>query len=119
MTRPAPAAGLFRAVDCVQLPVPDLDGGLAFHRDRLGHQPVWRTETAAGLRLGVSDTELVLQTQRPQPEVDFLAAVQLEEDRKAAGWRRGHAVDQPSLHAGMRFFQVQSGPGGMSFAAAP
>jgi len=72
MTQPTEPAGLLRKVDCVQLPVPDLEGGLAFYRDRLGHELLWRTETAAGLRLGDSDTELVLQTQRSQPEVDFL-----------------------------------------------
>ena len=72
MTQPTQPAGLLRKVDCVQLPVPDLEGGLAFYRDRLGHELLWRTETAAGLRLGDSDTELVLQIQRPQPEVDFL-----------------------------------------------
>jgi predicted enzyme related to lactoylglutathione lyase len=70
MTQPTQAPGLLRKVDCVQLPVPDLEAGLAFYRDRLGHELVWRTETAAGLRLG--DSELVLQTQRPQPEVNFL-----------------------------------------------
>jgi predicted enzyme related to lactoylglutathione lyase len=52
--------------------VPDLDQGLAFYRDRLGHELIWRTGTAAGLRLADGDTELVLQTQRPQPEVDLL-----------------------------------------------
>ena len=70
MTQPTQAPGLLRKVDCVQLPVPDLEAGLAFYRDRLGHELVWRTETAAGLRLG--DSELVLQIQRPQPEVDYL-----------------------------------------------
>jgi predicted enzyme related to lactoylglutathione lyase len=59
-------------VDCVQIPVPELDVGLAFYRDRLGHELIWRSDTAAGLRLADSDTELVLQIQRPQPEVDFL-----------------------------------------------
>jgi predicted enzyme related to lactoylglutathione lyase len=72
MTQPTQPRGLLRKVDCIQLPVPDLEGGLAFYRDRLGHELVWRTETAAGLRLGDSDTELVLQTQRSQPEVDLL-----------------------------------------------
>jgi predicted enzyme related to lactoylglutathione lyase len=72
MTQPTQPLGLLRMVDCVQIPVPDLDGGLAFYRDRLGHELVWRSETAAGLRLADSDTELVLQTQRRQPEVDFL-----------------------------------------------
>ena len=72
MTQPPQPRGLLRKVDSVQIPVPNLDGGLAFYRDRLGHELIWRTETAAGLRLADSDTELVLETQRPQPEVDFL-----------------------------------------------
>ena len=63
--------GLLRSVDCVQIPVPDLDTGLAFYRDRLGHRLLWRTPEAAGLRLPDSDTELVLTTIRG-PEVDFL-----------------------------------------------
>ena len=72
MTRPARTGGLFRTVDAVLLPVPDLDAGLAFYRDRLGHQLLWRTGTAAGLRLPDADTELVLRTDQPQPEADFL-----------------------------------------------
>ena len=72
MTRPARPSGLFRTVDCVQLPVPDLDAALAFYRDRLGHPLLWRTGTAAGLRLPDADTELVLRTDQPQPEADFL-----------------------------------------------
>jgi predicted enzyme related to lactoylglutathione lyase len=72
MTRPASTAGLFRSVDCVQLPVPDLDAALAFYRDRLGHPLLWRTGTAAGLRLPDSDTELVLTTGQPEPELDLL-----------------------------------------------
>ena len=63
--------GLLRLVDCVQVPVPDLDSGLAFYRDRLGHQLIWRSPVAAGLRLPGSDTELVLTTSG-KPEVDFL-----------------------------------------------
>ncbi len=74
MTQPTQPPGLLRKVDCVHIPVPDLDGGLAFYRDRLGHELIWRTEHAAGLRLADSDRELVLQTQRPQPEVNFLVS---------------------------------------------
>jgi predicted enzyme related to lactoylglutathione lyase len=74
MTQPSQSRGLLRKVDCVQVPVPDLEGGLAFYRDRLGHRLLWRTETAAGLRLADSDSELVLQTRRTQPEVNFLVA---------------------------------------------
>ena len=63
---------LIRKVDCVRLYVPDLEAGLAFYRDRLGHVLIWRTETAAGLRLLESDAELVLQTEDPRQEVDLL-----------------------------------------------
>jgi predicted enzyme related to lactoylglutathione lyase len=66
------APPLFRQVDCLQLPVPNLKAGLAFYQNALGHELLWRTDDAAGLRLPDSDTELVLQTQRPQPEVDLL-----------------------------------------------
>ena len=63
---------LIRKVDCVRLYVPDLEAGLAFYRDRLGHELIWRTATAAGLRLPETDTELVIQTEEQQQEIDFL-----------------------------------------------
>lgn len=46
------------------VPVPDLDQGLHFYRDRLGQDLVWRNDAIgqAGLRLPGSDTELVLTT---------------------------------------------------------
>ncbi len=65
---------LFRKVDCLQIPVPDLDAGLAFYRDRLGHELIWRTKTAAGLCMPDSDAEIVLQTEREEMEVDLLVA---------------------------------------------
>ena len=63
---------LIRKVDCVRLYVPDLEAGLAFYRDRLGHDLIWRTETAASLRLPESEAELVLQTEEQRQEVDLL-----------------------------------------------
>lgn len=63
---------LFRKVDCVRLYVPDLEAGLAFYRDRLGHVLIWRTGTAAGLRLPESEAELVIQTEDQRQEVDLL-----------------------------------------------
>ncbi len=78
---------LLRKVDCVQVPVPDLDEGLRFYRDGLGLELKWRHATQAGLRLG--DTELVLQTERPDPETDFLVDSADEAVRRveAAGGR--------------------------------
>lgn len=63
---------LFRRVDCIQVPVPDLDAGLAFYRDKLGHSLKWRTSTAAGLGMPDSDAEIVLQTERPELEANLL-----------------------------------------------
>ena len=66
-----PVRPLFLKIDCLRLPVRDLDAALAFYRDRLGHQLIWRTDAAAGLSLPGSNAELVLQTERPQVETDL------------------------------------------------
>jgi catechol 2,3-dioxygenase-like lactoylglutathione lyase family enzyme len=64
-------APLLRGLDCVRLPVPDLGVALAFYGDALGQPVVWRSATAVGLRLA-GDAELVLQTERPRPEIDLV-----------------------------------------------
>jgi lactoylglutathione lyase len=69
VTRPEP---LFRKIHSLQIPVPDLEVGLVFYRDGLGHSLNWPTATAAGLRLPNSDAEIVLQTEPPELEVDLL-----------------------------------------------
>jgi len=66
-TEPKPEP-LIRQVDCIQIPVPDVEAALDFYRDRLGHELIWRTDTAAGLRLPESEAEIVVQTERPQLE---------------------------------------------------
>ena len=59
MSRP-----LLRMLDAVTVPVPDLDQGLAFYRDQLGHELLWRNDAVgqAGLQLPEGRTELVLTT---------------------------------------------------------
>lgn len=64
-------ASVFRKVDCISLPVDDLDKALGFYRDSLGHQLIWRDETAAGLRLPDSNAELVLHTDARPMETDL------------------------------------------------
>lgn len=66
-----PTEPLFKKIDCLQIPVPDLDAGLAFYRDQLGHAVIWRTQTQVGLRLARGDAEIVLQTERAAIEVDL------------------------------------------------
>lgn len=65
---------LFQKIDCLQIPVPDLEAGLAFYRDRLGHELIWRTNTSAGLRMPGSDAEIVVQTERPELEANLTVA---------------------------------------------
>jgi len=68
---PAP---LFEKIDCLRLPVPDLEAGLAFYRDRLGHQLIWQTATAAGLRMPETDAELVIHTELRAADTDLVVA---------------------------------------------
>ena len=68
---------LFRKVDCHSIPVADLDAALAFYRDGLGHELIWRDDSAAGLRLPDSDAELVLHTdERPIETIFWLLRCQ-------------------------------------------
>jgi hypothetical protein len=53
---------VLRGVDAVTVPVPSLDEGLRFYRDRLGQELLWRNDAVgqAGLRLADGGAELVL-----------------------------------------------------------
>jgi lactoylglutathione lyase len=62
---------LFQQIDCIRLPVSNLDEALAFYRDRLGHELVWRSERSAGLRMPDTDTEIVLHTEEHGQEIDL------------------------------------------------
>lgn len=62
---------MIRKVDAVMVRVPDLEQGLAFYRDYLGHALIWRTVDSCGLAMAGSDAELVLST-RLGPETDLL-----------------------------------------------
>jgi catechol 2,3-dioxygenase-like lactoylglutathione lyase family enzyme len=55
---------VLRMIDAVTVPVPDLERGLRFYRDELGHELLWRNDELgqAGLRLPDGETELVLST---------------------------------------------------------
>jgi lactoylglutathione lyase len=62
---------LFRRVDCLSIPVPDLDAALAFYSEDLGHELIWRSSKAAGLKLPGSNAELVLHTGDRAMETDL------------------------------------------------
>ena len=62
---------LIKKVDCLSIPVPDLDAALAFYSARLGHELLGRSRTAAGLKLPDSNAELVLHTVDRPMETDL------------------------------------------------
>ena len=78
---------LFKTVDCINLPVQDIEAALRFYRDRLGHRMVWRTATAAGLSFGDGTTEIVIRETPDPPETDILvdSAVEAAERFRTAG----------------------------------
>ena len=62
---------LFKRIDCVRLPVSDLESGLSFYGDKLGLELIWRTEASAGLRLPHDESEIVLYTDDRGEEIDI------------------------------------------------
>jgi len=83
-------APLLQKVDAVTVLVPDLDAGLSFYRDSLGHQLRWRNDEIgqAGLGLPGSDTEIVLTTrQKYEPNWLVRSADEAAQVMQAAGGR--------------------------------
>jgi lactoylglutathione lyase len=62
---------LFTRVDCLSIPVPDIDAALAFYSANLGHELIWRSREAAGLKLPGSNAELVLHSTARPMETDL------------------------------------------------
>jgi len=65
---------LFQKIDCIRLHVGNLDEALAFYRDRLGHELVWRSERSAGLRMPDTAAEIVLHIEEHEQEIDLKVA---------------------------------------------
>jgi predicted enzyme related to lactoylglutathione lyase len=64
-------AATFKGVDCYLLKVGNLEAGIDFYVNKLGHKLNWKTRTSAGLLMGDSGAELVLNTEIG-PETDLL-----------------------------------------------
>jgi predicted enzyme related to lactoylglutathione lyase len=63
---------LIQKVDCIHLEVSDLEAGVAFYRDKLGHELVWRTDDAAGLNMADGSNEIVLNATPWKHKTDLL-----------------------------------------------
>ena len=62
---------LFRNIDCIRIPVKNLEKGVKFYRDSLGHEIIWRTETAVGLRMPEDKAEIVIHIEKDELETDI------------------------------------------------
>ena len=77
-------------VDAVTVPVPDLDAGMAFYCNILGHQLIWRNDAigSAALSTPGSATEIVLTTQlNYEPDWKVASADAVAEVFRARGGR--------------------------------
>jgi predicted enzyme related to lactoylglutathione lyase len=102
---------LLLAVDAVMLAVPDLDAGIRFYRDALGHELRWRNDELgqAALACRRSPTEIVLTTRLPA-EPNWLV-----DDAVAAGQRieaAGGRILQPRIDIPVGHVSVVEDPFG-------
>jgi lactoylglutathione lyase len=81
---------MLRKIDCVMVPVGDLDEAVAFYARVFGLRPLWRDEASAGLGMPETDAEVVLHTMELPLDVrvhylvdDVTAAVATYRDRGA------------------------------------
>ena len=89
------AAPLLQKIEAFPVPVSDLDAGLRFYRDTLGHELRWRNDQVgqAGLALPGSDTEIVPTTRQAyEPNWLVTSADRAAAAIEAAGSR---AVTEP------------------------
>jgi len=68
------ASALLQKIDSIRIPVPNLETGLAFYRDQLGHVLIWRLPHGAGLRMPGSNAEIVLVPAGDDLQVNFQVA---------------------------------------------
>lgn len=85
---------LFKRIDCVRLPVSDLESGLAFYRDRIGLELIWVTEESAGLKMPDDDSEIVLYTESRGEEIDILVD-SADDAARSFEYAGGEVVVQP------------------------
>ena len=62
---------VLKNIDCIRFSVPDIEAGLRFYRDQLGHELIWRMADSVGLRMPDAETEIVLHTEPQTPEIDI------------------------------------------------
>lgn len=93
-----PKLPLIRSIDAIAIPVPDLDTGLAFYRDTLGHPLRWRNDEIgqAALSMPGTDAEIVLTTRQEQQYAPNWLVASADEAAEAIRAAGGRLVSAPT-----------------------
>ncbi len=67
-----PKKPLFCYVDCIELYTPDIKQGIEYYCNTLGLKVLWKTDSSVGLGMREDKTEVVLQNERKEQNVDFM-----------------------------------------------
>ena len=86
---------MLRKIDCVMVPVGDLEEAAAFYIRVFGLRRLWQDETAAGLTMPETDAEVVLHTMTLPPDANVYYLVDDVVTAVAAYRERGCAVRTP------------------------
>lgn len=62
---------LFKYVDCIQFYTPDLQEGMQYYCNSLGMKVIWKSDTSIGLGMQEGITEIVIQNERNDQEIDI------------------------------------------------
>jgi lactoylglutathione lyase len=62
---------LLSYIDCIELYIPDLQQGLDYYCHCLGLKVLWKSDSAIGLGMGEGLTEIVLQNERQEQNIDI------------------------------------------------
>lgn len=79
---------LFSYLDCIELYTPDIKQGIEYYCGSLGLKVLWKSDTSAGLGMSEGKTEIVIQNERTEQNMDIKVDSVLEavkEIEKAGG----------------------------------
>lgn len=79
---------LFSYLDCIELYTPDIRQGIEYYCNKLGLKVLWKSDSQAGLGMSEGKTEIVIQNERKEQNMDIKVESVIEvvkEIEKAGG----------------------------------
>lgn len=66
-----PKKSLFSYLDCIELYTPDIQQGIDYYCNNLGLKVLWKSDSSAGLGMNEGKTEIVIQNERKEQNMDI------------------------------------------------